>query len=618
MQVHKGILIAIIAIACLAPYYNTLFAGFVWDDNIFIVHNPYLKSFRFLPEFFTHDFWSIGIQRLASGYYRPLLAVSFMLDYSLWQAGSFGYHLSNLAFHIITSILFFLFLKILLKDTLISLFASLIFSAHPIHTESVSFISGRVDILPFIFMLLSLVFFLKYYANKRFYIYPHYQCIGVGVYLISLVSFFLSLLVKEMAITLPLIVLCIDYFFLSRLSFKGVIKNFVRIHLGFFIVLGLYLAMRFYIIDRAFMFSNTRHALNFFAGNSPYWRLFTVIKILGQYTRLLILPYNLKAYYYFAAANSLFEPAVFTSAIALISLVFIAVKNIRKYPVLAFSITWFFITALPVSNIIPIGNIFAERYMYIPSAGFSLAIGFLFSWLLKKNITLHLLNWKAALYAIFLLLIIALGRVTFERNKVWNNEFTFWYETARAEPSSPVAHCNLASAYYAMNSLKEAITEVKVAVGLYPNYYEAFDLLGDIYLKKGLADEAIKAYKIAIDISPDRETAYNSLACAYAKSGRHEEAIEAGLMALNNNPRFDDARYNLALSYTNAGLIYEAIQAYEEYLKISPDNYAALVELGNLYYRKGDKSRARFYWQAALKISQDYKPAQDALKLLKD
>ena len=607
MQIRKSILIAIIITACLAPYFNTLFAHFVWDDNIFIVHNPYLKSFNFLPKFFVHDFWSIGIQRIPSGYYRPLLAASFMLDYVLWHAKPFGYHLNNIFLHILASIFIFLLLEILLETRFIPFVASLIFSTHPIHTESVSFISGRVDVLTLIFFLLSLIFFLKYALSKKPFIY----------YLFSLVCFSLSLLAKEMAITLPFIVLCIDYLFLSKLKGKDVIKNFSRFHLGFFAILIIYLLTRLYLIDWSFMLANTRYSSNFFPGISRYWRVFTVIKILGLYIRLLFFPYSLKADYFFPAANSLFDPAVLVGIVILILLAFIFNKNIKNYPILSFSIAWFFITVLPISNIIPIGNIFTERYMYIPSVGFCIAIGFLFSWLLKKNIELHYLNWEKSVFCVFFLLIIALGRVTFERNKVWNNEFTLWYETAKAVPNSPRAHCNLASAYYTINFLKEGIAEIKKAVQLYPYYYEAFDTLGHLYLKKGLTDEAIKAYKIAIGISPNRETAYNSLAVAYAKLGRYKEAIGVDITALKYNPYFDEARYNLALSYTKVGLFNEAIKTYEEYFKSNPDNCEAHVELGHLYHKKGDNNLARFHWVAALKISKDYKPAIDALSSLK-
>lgn len=607
MQVRKGILIFLIVAVTFAVYFNTLFGGFVWDDNILIVHNPYMQSFRHLGKFFTQDIWKVGIQTITSGYYRPLQAASFILDYTLWGNNPFGYHLTNLFLHCLSCILIFLFVGMLTKERLIPLFAALVFSVHPLHTESVSFISGRVDLLSLVFLLLSLIMFLSYARHK-----------GSIFYIFSLLSFFISLLIKEMAVVLPLVVICIDYLFISRRRVKEVIKNFPKFYLGFFIVLGLYLALRFYFVGWSFLLENKRYVSNFIGGSHPYWRLFTVIKILIIYLRLLVFPYQMKADYFFPAANSLFEPEVLLGVVILSALIFLAFKNAKKHPLLSFSIFWFFITVLPVSNILPQGNVFAERYMYIPSVGFSIAVGFCFLGMTKMEINTRYLNWRKSVYLIFLLLVIAMGRVTFERNKVWKNEFTFWYETAKASPESPRAHLNLATAYYTINFLDNAEEETKAALKIYPAYYEAIELLGHIYLKKGLLDEAIKMFKAAIQIYPDRASAYNGLGVAYARKGQYREAINAALIALKNNPYFEEARYNLAFSYSQSGRIAQAIDVYEEYLLVQPYSAKAHVELGQLYYRKGDYKKAKEHWQEALRASKDYKPARDALSLLED
>ena len=605
MQIRKSILIFVIVAACLGCYFNTLFADFVFDDNIFITSNPYMKSFRFLLQFFTHEFWEIGIETITTGYYRPLLAASFMLDYTLWGDNPFGYHFTNIIFHILASILIFLFVELLLKNRFIAFTSALLFSVHPIHTEVASFISGRVDSIPLIFFLLSLILFLKYTSNKK-----------IILYLFSLICFFISLLAKEMAVTLPLIVICMDYFFLSKRNANNVIKNFLRFHMGFLIVLGLYLFTRSYFIGWSFITVSVHKGINFDPGTHSFWRLFTVIKILTFYIRLLFLPCGLNVLHFFSASNSFLEPVVLIGFILLLLFIFIAIKNVKHYPILSFSILWFFITVLPVSNIFPQGNIFAERFMYTPSVGFCIGIAFLFSWLLKRNIKTHYLNWKKSLYVVFFLLIIALGRVTYERNKVWKNDFTLWHETVKASPNIQRSHVNLANAYYALNCLDEAIAEAKIALQLDPSYYRAFYTLGHVYLKKGLADEAIDEFKRVIAKSPNNAQAYNCLVAAYGIKGQYKEAIEAGLTALKKNPYLDWTRYNLALIYTKIGLIDEAIDAYEEYLKINPDYFGVHLDVGHLYYEKGDYQKARLHWLIALKINKDYQPAKDALELL--
>jgi len=607
MQVRKSILITLIIAACLASYFNTLFADFVYDDNIFITPNPYMKSFRYLPQFFIQDFCYVGIEKLVSHYYRPFLAASYMLDFTIWKGDPFGYHLTNLIFHTLASILVFLLVELLIKNGFISFYSALLFSVHPVHTGAVSFISGRVDVIPPAFLLLSLVLFLKYVFDKK-----------IIFYMFSLVSFSVALLTKEMVVTLPVIVICIDYFFLSQCNLSKVINNFLRFHLGFLVVLGIYMLMRFQVIGKFFLPEASLQGINFFPGTHHFWRLFTAIKILTIYIRLLFFPYELNAEYFLLASNSLFEPIVLIGLAIILSLCCIAFKYAKKTPILSFSIFWFFITILPVSNIFPQGNIFAERYVYIPSVGFCIAIGFLFSSFLKKNIKTHSLNWQKSLSILFFLLIIALGRVTYERNKVWEDDFSLWHETVKASPYSPVAHANLASVYYNLNLWDKAIEEANMTIKLDPLFYQAFFVLGNAYLKKGETEEAIEAYKKAIEIVPNSDMAYNRLAIAYGKNGQYKKAIKAGLTALEMNPYCDWARYNLAVNYSFLGLVDEAVDSYEKYLETNPDFPGVYVDLGYLYYKKGDYKKAREKWFAALKLSEDFQPAKKALMLLKD
>ncbi len=607
MQIRKSILISVIIVVCLGSYFNALFGDFVYDDNIFITPNPYIRSFKYLPKFFVQDFSHVGTTWLPVSYYRPLFAASYMLDYTFWKYNPFGYHLTNIIFHILASILVFLFLELLFKNKVISFFSSLLFSVHPIHAGAVSFISGRVDVIPLVFFLLSIVLFLKYTLNKN-----------NVFYLLSLFSFLIALFFKESVVILPIVIICIDYFFISKFDIKNLFTNLLRIHLSFFIVLGIYLVVRFSVGGIILLPETPNEGVNFFIGTHNFWRIFTVIKILAIYMGLLFLPYSLRTEYFFPPANSLFEPVVLIGLGALSLLVFIFIKNLKKNPILSFSILWFFITVLPVGNIFPQGNIFAERYMYIPSVGFCMAIGFVCHWLLNKNIKTSRINWKKPLYVLFFLLIVAFGRLTYERNKIWHDDLTLWADTVKASPQSAVAHCNLAIEYSKLNLLDDAQREAKMAVQLDPLFSqaEAVYVYGNILLRKGLIEEAINTLKAITEIFPGNAGAYVSLAIAYGMKGQYKESIGANLAALKNNPYLDIAHYNLALNYSQIGLIDEAINAYEEYLNINPNYFGVYVDVGYLYYKKGDYQKARERWLTALKLSQDYQPVKDALKLL--
>lgn len=610
MQIKKSIIIAIIAAVSFIVYFNTLFSLFVWDDNIFLLLTPYLKSFKFLPEFFKYDFWRVGphfAEGTFSTYYRPFLAASFMLDNLLWGAKVFGFHLTNLIFHAMVSILIFLLVDRLIKNRFISLFSALLFNVHPIHSEAVSFISGRVDVIALFFFLLSLILFLDYVSTKKF-----------TLYLFSLICFISSLLTKEAAVLLPLVILSLSFLFISKGKVRESIKDFFRFNIaGFFLVLAAYLLLRFYIFGPSFLGIKTRYITNFISGTAPFWRLFTSLKLFAFYIRLLAFPYGLKVDYFFPATNTLFEPAVLIGLFLVIFLAYLAWVNMKKNPIVSFSVAWFFISYLPISNIFPQGNVFAERYMYIPSVGFCIGIGCLFFWLLKKDVKTNYLNWKKSIYWVSVLLIIALGRVTFERNKVWQNEFTLWYETAQAVPHSIRAHFNLALVYFQLNNYEKAEKELEKVRLLNPADYPSYHLRGLMHLKKKEVDEAIKMFKQAIKVAPERASGYNGLAAAYGAKGQYKEAAEACLIALKKNPYLDEAYYNLAVSYSHLGKIDEAIKEYEIYLNINPLFYTSHFEVGNLYYKKGDYDKARLHWQRALQISKDYTPARRALEFLK-
>jgi len=247
-----------------------------------------------------------------------------------------------------------------------------------------------------------------------------------------------------------------------------------------------------------------------------------------------------------------------------------------------------------------------------------MGMGFLFSWLLRKNIKTSLFNWKKLLSVLFILLIVALGRVTYERNKVWQNDFTLWYDTAKRSPNSKVAHISLGVVYSKMNLLDRAVEEAKKAIEIDSNYYAPYNLLGVTYLKSGLLDQAEEEFHKVIKYTDYSSFAYEGLSVIYGIRGQYEEAIEAGLIALKKNPYNVEARRNLAICYISVGRIDEAINMYEEYLKISKDDFDVHLDIGGLYYGKGNYQKAREHWLASLNICPGYQAAKDALELLEN
>jgi tetratricopeptide (TPR) repeat protein len=266
-----------------------------------------------------------------------------------------------------------------------------------------------------------------------------------------------------------------------------------------------------------------------------------------------------------------------------------------------------------VSNIFPQDNIFAERYLYTPSVGFCLGIGFLFWRLLESHP-----KWQKSIYALFIILILILGIGTFQRNKAWKNELVLWQDTVKKSPQSKMAHSTLAATYDSLNRLEEAEREAKIAISIDPNFDHAVYILGDIYIKKGLLGKAAEEFNKLTTLRKDNTFAYDYLAAIYGMQGEYEKAKQAATQALEKNPGLDNARHNLAISYQKLGLMDEAIQTYEEYLKNNPKDLAVHMEVGQLYYDKQEFPKAENHWRSVLANSPGYKPAQEALKLLED
>ena len=167
MQIRRSILILVIVAACLCSYFNSLFGDFVWDDKTFFATKQYNRSFEFLPRFFVKEFWSVYEQNMSADYYRPLLALAFMINYSFWGESPFGYHLVNLLFHTLVCLMIFIFVDKLIMNRIVAFVSALLFAVHPIHTEVVSFVSNISYILAAFFFMSSLVLLLKYARDKR-------------------------------------------------------------------------------------------------------------------------------------------------------------------------------------------------------------------------------------------------------------------------------------------------------------------------------------------------------------------------------------------------------------------------------------------------------------------
>ena len=562
----------ILSVISAIVFCNTLDNTFVYDDSVTIVKNNLIKSWKNFHTLFSFNYFILSGELS----YRPLVTLSYFIDYSLWGANPGGFHLTNLLLQTANTLLFYLFLKRVTKSNTLACFSTLLFTAHPILTETVNSISYREDLLTALFFLIAFILYLK--INKPFFNKSKFLLYYLG----SLFSYLLALFSKEMAITFPILLILFDIFYLpSGKPLQAFIKKLKGIYIGYFSVTAFYLFIQFVVFRHVYIkLDQTRQSL------------FVMIKVLASYLKLLFLPFNLNADYVVPPITA--GIISFIISVLLVTTVIIITirlcKNNKQY---WFFISWFFITLLPVSNIIPIGNIMAERYLYIPIMGFSGIIGIL----------VQKFNLKNPLVAIcFTIVIFILGVMCINRNGIWRDELALWYSTAIREPDSARAHHNIGVVHSANGYYEYAESEYKKTLEINPKDIEAHYNLGNAYERKGILDNAIKEYQEVIRYNPYYADAYNNLGSIYKKRLFLDEAAELYKKAIRCNPFNPNYYNNLGLVYHEEKLYKEAVTEFTRSLKINSETSTTHNHLGNTYKEMGNIKDALSEYKTAIEL----------------
>ncbi|MFA5199688.1 MAG: tetratricopeptide repeat protein [Candidatus Omnitrophota bacterium] len=513
-------------------YANCLINMFIWDDYAVIVENNFVKSWENIPALFNQNYLSDYIKKgdwyfvdSSSGSgetsYRPVATLTYFIDYAFWKLNPFGYHLTNLLLHIINALLIYFFIHLITKKKRIALLSSLLFALHPVNSEAVNVISFREDLLVLAFFLSSLILYIK--LNK-------FSGMKKAVfYSLSLFSFFLALFSKEMAIILPLILILYDYFFVLKGKLKGILARF-RYYSGYIIILLFYLFMRFFLIVN-------NHLPVTYPGESFYINILTMSKVMATYLKWLFSPgdiYSTIPDWSDLTVNYFFDFWVLFSIVLLIACFLLAIRIHKSSKYYSFTIFWFFITLLPVSNLFPMTNYIASRFLYLPALGFCFFAGVLLN---KKGVK-KLKYLPLVILAIYSVL-------AFERNASWEENTEFHLRMAQRYPNNSLIHLELGNCYYKAGLIDKAIKEYKIVLKLDPGLAWAYSNLGFAFTRKEQYKEAIACFSQAIKIDPDDPKVYDSLAVTYAKSKKWQEAKKAWVKALEIDPGFEVAKKKL-------------------------------------------------------------------------
>lgn len=453
---------AILLILSFSIYAPSLFYPFVYPDTIHIAQNRFITDASYISMYFSSDFYVAGNFGGWVPYYRPLFPLSFLIDYKIWGMDPMGFRLTNILYHGFSVISLYILCMILFNDRRFAFLSSILFALHPIHTEAVDWISGRPDAQAGLFYILSFVFYLS--ARRS----PGRTNILLGI---SSAAFFLSLLSKEMAVTLPFVLILYEIIHGSRFTVHSSRFKWGYI-LPFFLVLSIYFLMR-YIAVGAFFGNYPPQIITDIPPDSGdvFVRLMTALNITVSYLRLLILPVDLKTIYAVPIPNSLFDAGMLISIVVIVLIFAILIPAYYRSKMVFFWTFFVLLTLSPVLLPLVISLNFAqtlmsERYLYIPSIGFCILAGML---LVKIFDKIHAGIIRMAIAVTVLFLITAYGLMTIQRHSAWKSEEAFLKSAAGASPDSALARYNLGLWHYANKQMKEAKAEFRQAFMLNKN-----------------------------------------------------------------------------------------------------------------------------------------------------
>ena len=617
--VIKKLMLLICAAFALVLYANTLTHEYTVDDDTVIKNNKITKKgISALPEIFTTAYRA-GFWERKESLYRPLSVAMFAIEYSIAPEKPFVGHLMNVLLYALTGAVLFLLLSTLFANInpILAFTATLLFIAHPLHTEVIANIKSRDEILCFLFAIASLLAMVNYVKQKQ-----TLQLVLSGVFI------FLSLLSKENAITYVVIAPLTLYFF-TRADKKQLITC-TGVYAG---VTALYFILRIAILGGATNFTEIQLVNNSLIGAEGDFgkRFASSIYIMGRYIMLLFFPHPLS----FDYSYNTFPLVTFGDFRALLSLLiigglaFYAIKGFKTKDPVAYGILFFALTISLVSNIVfLIEATLGERFTYMPSLGFCIAIAMLLSKYFKVDF--QKLNYKSLqdlltdnkkMLTVAAVILALFSFKTFSRNRIWKDNFTLLTTDVNTNPESARIRYALGSEYVIARALQidslddvqkatdldSGIVNLEKGVAILPSYSDAWYHLGMAYKEKKDYKNGIRCFEQARNMKEFKEIDfYIASGIAYGEDKQFEKAFADINKAIAIEPNSDEAYNNLGMYQTEADMLNEAIVSLNKSISLKASNKNAMYNLGNTYARGGDFNKAIECYNKAILIDPAY------------
>jgi len=557
-----------------------------------------------------------------------------MLDCQLYGLNPSGHHLTNLVFHIASTLLLFLVLERMTGALWRSAFVAALFALHPLHVESVAWAAERKDVLSTFFWMLTMWAYIRYIERPR-----------LNRYLLALLFFALGLLSKPMLVTLPFVLLLLDYWPLGRFHFgrlsadrkphtskplntgdqKSIVLRLIREKASFFVLCAISGTLTIVAAQRTALASLEGYTLGSRIANAPVSFL--------RYIEKMVWPRGLAVMYPIQKMLPLWK--VLGSGLLLVCLSLLVIRAARKFPYFVVGWFWYLGTLIPVIGIVQAGSqALADRFTYVPMIGLFVMI----AW----GIPDILVRWRFGKVVLSLstgLVLLLLMTVTNFQLKYWQNNIALFehtlavtsnnalihntlgavlagqgkmqeavahcVEALRIEPHYAEAHYNLGGFLATQGKTQEAIAHFAEALRIKADFAEAHNRLGELLATQGKTQEAIAHFAEAVRIKPDYAEAHNNFGIILATQGKIQEAIGHCVEALRIKPDYAEAHNNLGIILTGQGKTQEAIAHFAEAVRIKPDHAEAHINLGLVYLMIGDKNSALGEYKILEKINPD-------------
>lgn len=589
----------IIVITSLVVYWQVRNHDFInLDDGSYILNNPHVREGLTL-EGFTWAFSFPGFD-----YWHPLTWVSHMLDCHLYGLKPGMHHQISMILHIVNSMLLFLAFKRMTGSVWRSAFVSLLFALHPLNVESVVWLAERKNVLSSFFWLLTMLIYIYYTKRPNFY-----------KYLLIFFVFGLGLMSKPMLVTLPFVLLLLDYWPLCRFKLPPLdsgqeIRTTIKSGFQYLLILRLVLEkipLLALSVIGIFLSSLSLQRLGILISTTTVpmkLRISNAVVSYVSYVSKAIWPHNMAVFYPYPQTLPLWQVAGSGLLLGFISI--LVIRAVRSKPYLTVGWLWYIGTLVPAIGLVQAGlwPAVADRFAYIPFIGLFILIAWgvpdLVSRCSFKEIKLT--TAAAALLAILM-------ATSFLQVRYWRNSIVLFEHALEVTDSNHVAHHKLGEAFEAQDRADEAVRHYSEALNLKPDFLATHLNLGIILRKEGKLNGAEKHLSKVLSFKPDFAEAHNELGITLKEQSRFDAAVRHYLEALRIRPNYSHAHNNLGIALALQGDDKEAIYHFNEALRIDSSYSDAYFNLGKIFSHQGKVQEAIHYYRKALYYNPNMTPA---------